>query len=345
MNSFVLNYIPPDIELPIPANIGLLEILIIVTFLLHIIFVNITISLASNAVLLETAGIIKKNKLLDDMAKSCSFHASVLKSIAVVLGVAPLLIVSVIYTQYFYTSTLLIGKAWMSIILLLIIAFLFMYAYKFTWDRWQNKKGLHLLLGLIGALILLFIPLIFIVNVVSMLYPDLWAGSQGFFQSLFYYPQIWQRYFHFILASLASGGLYLYIIYSYKKRKLESDLAEHEQALKLFGLKVGFWITLVQFISGVLLLFSFKKDIRMLYLGEDTLLTTLLVLSIILSVILCVFLYIAANRDSYKVFLLSVLTFLIILGVMGTMRHELRENYLQPYMDDHPRTFEQSSNS
>src|SRR5690606_37533180 len=106
--------------------------------------------------------------------------------IAVVLGVGPLLIVSVIYTQYFYSSTILIGKAWLSVIIILIVAFLLLYLYKFTWDRWQTKKGIHLTVGSIGAIILLFVPLIFIVNVVSMLYPEEWAGANGFFHSLFY---------------------------------------------------------------------------------------------------------------------------------------------------------------
>lgn len=343
MNKLVLLNISQDIELPIPANIGLLEVLLVVTFLLHIIFVNITISLATNSVVLETIGIVKKNKRYDDMAKNCSFHASVLKSIAVVLGVGPLLIVSVIYTQYFYSSTILIGKAWLSVIVLLIVAFLFLYLYKFTWDRWQTKKGVHLAVGSIGAIILLFVPLIFIVNVVSMLYPDQWTGANGFFHSLFYYPQIWQRYFHFILASLASGGVYLYVFYMFKRKKQNKPLIEHEQSLKLFGLKVGFWTTMMQIVTGFILLFSFEKEIRMLYLGENTLLTVLLIASIILTILLCALLQFAGNRDSTKAFMLSVATFVLILGIMGVMRHELRENYLQPYIDEYPRTVHQQS--
>ncbi|WP_231563565.1 hypothetical protein [Anoxybacillus sp. KU2-6(11)] len=136
--------IPPDFPLPIPGNLSLLEFLIVLTFILHIVFVNFTLSFATGAVALEGAGIVKKSKRLDDMARICSFHASIHKSIAVVLGVAPLLIVSVIYTQYFYTSTLLIGKAWISIIVLLITAFLLLYVYKFSWEKWENKKRIAL---------------------------------------------------------------------------------------------------------------------------------------------------------------------------------------------------------
>lgn len=328
--------ISPDNPLPIPAPVPLLEVLIVLTFILHIVFVNFTISLTAGAVVLEILGIAKENPVYDAMAKISSTHASIHKSIAVVLGVAPLLMASVIYTQYFYASTILIGEAWLSILWLLIIAFLLLYLYKFTWDKWQHKKALHLSVGIAAMAILCFIPLIFIVNVVSMLHPELWSTAQGFFHSLFHYPQIWQRYLHFMLASLATGGFYFFIFYSFKKRK--ASLQAPQQALKIFGVKVGLWITIVQLVSGFILLFSFKRDIRMLYLGDDMLLTGLLVASIVLTLILCVLLFTAAQKDSGKAFSASLLTFVLILAIMGWMRHELREAYLAPYLEDNPRT-------
>lgn len=334
-----MNNVPisPDNILPIPAPLGLLEVLIIITFALHIIFVNLTISLTTGAVGLEIAGKIKNNSMLDKMAQICSFHASIHKSIAVVLGVAPLLIVSVIYTQYFYSSTILIGKMWMNLIIFLIVAFLLLYLYKFKWDQWQDKKGLHISVGFLAMLILLFIPLIFIVNVTSMVYPELWGDVEGFFPSLFYYPEIWQKYLHFILASLAAGGFYIFLFFAYRKRK-GKELQNYEQNLKLFGAKVGFWITVLQLVVGFILLFSIKTDARMLFLGEDILLTALLLISIILTIVLSILLYMAGYKDSFKSFTLSIATFVIILGIMGWMRHEVREAYLSPYLEEFPRT-------
>lgn len=341
MKHFVFGLIAPDNDLPIPAPIGLLEILIIVTFVLHIVFVNFTISLSAGAVGLELAGIVKKNAIVDKMAQICSFHASIHKSIAVVLGVGPLLIVSVLYTQYFYASTILIGKMWLSLIILLIVAFLLLYVYKFTWEKWQSKKALHLTFGILAMAILFFVPLIFIVNVTSMLYPDKWGQTTGFFEALFYYPQIWSRYLHFMLASLATGGFYMFVFFAYKKRK--GELLEAEQALKLFGAKTGFWVTVVQLVAGFFLLFSFDKDIRMLYLGADMLLTALLVISLILTAVLCILLYTAGYKDSTKAFMSSLLAFVLIVGIMGWMRHELREAYLSPYLEENPRTVESAN--
>ncbi len=69
------------------------------------------------AVFQEIKGIRTKKPEHDALAAQLANHTSILKSIAVVLGVAPLLIISVIYTQFFYPSTILIGKAWLSLFL------------------------------------------------------------------------------------------------------------------------------------------------------------------------------------------------------------------------------------
>ena len=111
-------------------------------------------------------------------------------------------------------------------------------------------------------------------------------------------------------------------------KNVKAELQSEEQALKLFGSRVGFWVTTVQLISGFLLLFSFDKNIRMLYLGEDLLLTSLLVISLVLTIVLCVLLYTTGSKDSTRAFMSSLVIFVLIVGIMGWMRHELRESYL-----------------
>lgn len=338
--------IPPDIELVIPGNVGFFEFLLVLSFLIHIIFVNITIGSSSMAVYQEIKG-IRTRKLEDDkLAFQLATHTSILKSIAVVLGVAPLLLVSVIYTQYFYPSTILIGKAWLSLLIILAVAFLLLYAYKFTWDKMKDhptKKRIHVLFGLSGSLLLLFVPLIFIVNVVSMLYPEMWEGANGFFHSLAYYPQIWPRYFHFILASFAIAGFYAYYWNNRLQKKAGDDDVDDVKQLvtekgKRLGLQVLIVTTALQFLFGFLLLFSFESNIRLLYLGDDLLLTTLLIVSLLTTGLLLYFLYLLMAKDKRKYLFMSAVSFVIILAAMGWMRHELRETYLNPYLDENQRT-------
>lgn len=339
--------IPPDIELVIPGNVSFFAFLLVVSFLIHIVFVNITIGSSAMAVFQEIKG-IRTGKVEDDLlALQLATHTSVLKSIAVVMGVAPLLLVSVIYTQYFYPSTILIGKAWLSILILLVAAFLLLYYYKFSWEKMAKhpaKKRLHVFIGFAGSLLLLIVPLIFIVNVVAMLYPEMWKGANGFFHSLTYYPQIWPRYFHFILASFAISGFYLYVWNRrLAKKAAETDEKDNMNTLvmqkgKRLGLQVLIATTSLQFVFGFFVLFSFDSDIRLLYMGQDLLLTTLLVISLITTAVLLTFLYLLMVRDNKKYLLLSLATFAVIIIVMGWMRHEVRETYLDPYLKEAPRT-------
>lgn len=338
--------IPNDIELAIPGNVGFFEVLIVVSFLLHILFVNITIGSSAMAVFQEIKGMITKKQEHDALAAQLAHHTSVLKSIAVVLGVAPLLLISVIYTQFFYPSTILVGKAWLSLIILLISAFLILYAYKFSWQKMQTggKKMAHVLIGGVGSLLLLFVPLIFIVNVVSMLYPDMWEGAKGFFHGLVYYPQIWQRYVHFILASFAVAGIYLYFWNNRSQKKAEAtngdDIVKalvHRQGKKL-GLQVMMWTTALQLVSGTWLFMSFDREIRLLYMGDDPLLTGLFIGSILVTLLLIFFLALLMKNDKKPYLALSLAAFILVLGLMGWMRHELREAYLDPYQKETPRT-------
>lgn len=60
----LFSIIPKDIELAIPGNIGFFEFLIVLSFLLHILFVNITVGSSALAVFQEIKGIKKKTSCL-----------------------------------------------------------------------------------------------------------------------------------------------------------------------------------------------------------------------------------------------------------------------------------------
>ncbi|MEF3312107.1 cytochrome c class I [Paenibacillus sp. GYB004] len=330
--------VPNDLGLAIPGNMPLFEVLIVIGFILHLIYVNIVVAGSVNAVLLEIRGILKRDKVADGLALQLATLVSIHKSIAVVLGVAPLLIISTIYTQFFYPSTILIGKWWLMLIPLLIISFLLLYVYKFTWDKWQDRKKLHLSFGIAGAIILLFVPLLFITNVASMLHPELWSGSKGFFDSLFRYPTIWQRYFHFMAASFAIIGMYMY---GWGRRKIRVKDDPVYRLAQTFGKGSAFLFTLLQLIAGPFLLLSMSSEVRSSFLGGSAFHTSLLVVSVTLAFVLIVLLFRLYKADSRKLFISSAVVLLVIMGLMSWIRHEVRELYLAPYMEQAPRSFKE----
>lgn len=114
------------------------------------------------------------------------------------------------------------------------------------------------------------------------------------------------------------------------------------QAREKLGLQVAIWATLLQLVFGTILLLSFERSIMLLYMGDDMLLTTLLVSSIFLTLAMAFFLYKLQKHDVKRYFVLALSSFLLVLSIMGWMRHELRESYLKPYIEENPRTVHQA---
>ncbi len=57
------------------------------------------------------------------------------------LGVGPLLAINTLYTVYFYTANALTGTFWISIVPLVVVAFLLTYAHKYLWHAMERRKG------------------------------------------------------------------------------------------------------------------------------------------------------------------------------------------------------------
>ena len=56
-------------------------------------------------------------------------------------GVAPLLIVSVMFTAFWYSSVVMMSPQILHIIYGNIVAFLLSYLYKFSWNALKDRKG------------------------------------------------------------------------------------------------------------------------------------------------------------------------------------------------------------
>ena len=163
-----------------------------------------------------------RNKDYDVFAHEMAKTITVNKSLAVVLGVAPLLTINTLYTLYFYSANALTGFAWIMIIPLVTVAFLLTYLHKYSWERLQNNKQLHI--AIIGAACFIFltIPLIFLTNVNLMLFPEKWASVKGFFSAMML-PNVLPRYGEFLGACLSITGVFV-VWYVGRKNYLVEEL-------------------------------------------------------------------------------------------------------------------------
>lgn len=246
---------PRDLTLPLPLPADLLALLIVPLFLLHILFVNLMVGGALLTVVYEIVGLYQPR--FDRLAKSIGETVTVTKSLAVVLGVGPLLVINLLYTTAWYSANSLTGHAWVLLLPMLVLAFLLSYLHKYTWERWRGqRKRLHLAVGLGALALFLTIPLIFLTNVNLMLFPEKWSEVTGFFSSL-RIGNVFPRYFHFLGATLALTSLFLVWRFRRWGERVEERLPGFTSPfLVRHFFRWAFFVTLAQFAVGPLLLFT-----------------------------------------------------------------------------------------
>jgi cytochrome c len=149
------------------------------------------------------------------VAKDIGNTVTVNKSIAVVLGVAPLLAISLAYTNFFYSANNITAPVWLSIIWLVALAFIALYIYKYTWDSEKYSMRFKYFWGILACAIFAFVPLIFLSNINLMLFPDQWKNIYNFWQAI-WVPNVIPRYLHFMNASFAITGFFAYGYFYYK---------------------------------------------------------------------------------------------------------------------------------
>lgn len=326
--------LPSDIPLEIPGNISFFTALLVISFLLHIFFVSFLVAGSIMAVVTQIIGIRTGEKKYDTLAQKMATLTSFNKSIAVVLGVAPLLLISVLYTSFFYSSSILIGNAWLSVIWMTIIGFWALYAYKFTWDRMENRRGLHLAMGIFGAIVFMLIPFIFVTNIQLMNNPERWLPTQegGFFYALSY-PIVWIKYMIFMLSTftVAGVGLALYARYR-KKLSQEQEETEHWNWAMRYGLKWALYPIIGQVIALPLYMLNLPDRVASNFFGGNIMSTLAMIIAVVGSLLTVFYLYRGITRQDIERLVVLSTTFVIITGLaIGTVRQQIRAHYVEPY--------------
>jgi cytochrome c len=313
--------IPRNIPLSLPAQDHELQFLLILSFLLHILFVNLMIGGSLYALVFEYLG--QKKSDYDKLAREIVSTITVNKSMAVVLGVAPLLTINVYYTIYFYTANSLTGLAWIMIVPLVTIAFLLGYAHKYSWDILANQKGLHMCIGASATILFFIIPLIFLSNINLMLFPDRWMDVHGWLSTLVM-PNVIPRYFHFILGTLAVSALFFAGYFSRKGYPVEEKFESLTRPqLRQIFYTIALVATGANFLAGPLLYITLPSQ------GQSLLLFATILCGVIMAIIVATMLWkdiVTPERASAYQFyvIIALMTGTVIMMASG--RHIYREN-------------------
>lgn len=320
--------VPIDIPLPMPAPEPVLVAVLVGFFLMHIAFVNFMVGGVMLTLWYEVRGL--KEKRFDHLAHAIASTITANKSIAVVLGVGPLLAINTLYTVYFYTANALTGLAWISVIPLVAIAFLLTYAHKYLWVRLERYKELHITLIVIVLAIFLFIPLVFLTNINLMLQPSAWTGVKGFWSALIL-PNVLPRYVHFLLACPAMTGLFLVWLFRRQDQARIDETGFSRSELVRTGYRWAFWPTLAQFLVGPLALITLPP-----VSGSTDAVTVIFALSLVVAAALALFMLIEMRSEAPetgKGFGVVCALMLVTVLMMGAGRHLYREAAVEDHRD------------
>lgn len=327
------NLIPSVDPNPLPAPYWVFELLLIVTFFLHLLAMNFM--LGGGVVALTAKWHAKSrdagNRIFLDVAKKMP----VLLPATITLGIAPLLFVQVLYGQFFYTSSILMAWPWFLVLVLLTVAYYGFYYVSFQKGRNPGRASGVMLFSVV---LVFLIGFLFTNNITLSESPARWGAkyfaSPGGVHLNLSEPTLIPRSLHFFVAAVAVGGLLLVFL------ALANWKRDREYAAQLleFGGKTFMYATMAQFVVGIVFLVSLPRDMRMLYLGDNPLATTLLLIGFTGGVGAIFLMSGALQKQNIRVAALYVPTILaVVILSMSILRYILRDAYLKPYF--HPGQF------
>lgn len=246
----------------IPVNWLWFEVLLIVTFFVHMILMNFIVGGS-----LLTVWDLFRGKL----ESKASSSIPTLIALTINFGVPPLLFIQVLYGHFFYTSSVVLAVPWILVIPILILAYYGAYVFAKNMHkapRW-SKAGL-----LVSSLFLLYIAFVFVNNNTLALTPDRWSiyfDRPGGNSLNLGEPTLFPRYLHFLLAALGIGALGRAIFYRFSKIDEEDQRFQVKRNLKIFA-----WITLVQLAIGTWFWLTMPKEVWKDFMGDNLFATILM---------------------------------------------------------------------
>ena len=247
--SNLMQTFPTVDPIPLPAPIWLLKLLHIVTLSLHFVAVEMLLGGLLIAVVLS---LFRGSDHAQVMARALARRLTVVMTYVINLGVPPLLFAQVLYGRALYTSSVLIGAYWISIIGLLTLTYWLLYKFSAHLDAgrsaWWAGLSAWLLAGSIAKLLS--------TNMTLMLRPEVWREMYSASGAGVYLPAgdptLMPRWLLMMTGGMFIGGLWM--VYLGGRSTFTAEERRHVAGLggkiaALFGiayLAVGLWAASVQ---------------------------------------------------------------------------------------------------
>jgi hypothetical protein len=302
----------------IPFYPILFQLLMVLTFAVHILFVNFTVGLS----FLSAYGYVRGNGFWGGLSRSLAKATTPNASLAILFGIAPLLFVQVVYDPFWYASNML-SAAWaLGFIFILMLGYGLTYVFYLKGGK--GRDGDFGAIGLLSFALFLLAGAIMHVLGYQLLQPEKWlqwyvqgggVNASGTALHAFHLP----RFLHFMVPSFALAGLFLMLYAWYFRDRPDKD-REHLAQVAGTGANMAFIFTALQAVIGVWWLFSLPPEFR--FHASPALLT-----AVALGVSLLVFFY-RARKDPIRFAVPAGLWAFLTILAMSYAREVLRTKYV-----------------
>jgi len=325
-----MGVVPTTDPMPLPGPVWLMTALLLLTFTLHVLAMNAAFGGGVWTLWNYLRGRSDQHPYSRRLARELAKALPILLAYTISLGVAALLFVQVLYGRFLYTSSILIGAAWILVIPLVICAYYGYYYASYTAESGRRRTAVVLGLSL---LCLATIAFLFSNNMTLMLRPDRWmamyrAHPNGWNLNTGE-PSLLPRYLHMMVGAVA---VFAAMLTQVGMRRLKQEF-EYGRWMVRRGATVFAAAAGVQFLLGMWLLLAQERKAAMMFITDPVAGSVfgVALLAVVASVLLMLIGAIAERptRLVHAGFGMTMLT----VGLMVTMRHLLRQAYLKPYLD------------
>jgi hypothetical protein len=320
--------IPHVDPLPLPGPVWLFTALLLVVFTLHLAAMNSALGGGLWALWNYLRGRHSEHPYSRRLASELAAMLPTFLAFTVTLGVAALLFVQVLFGNFLYTSSILIGVLWLAVIPLVMLAYYGFYYFSYTAEKGKASGGWVLA---VSVCVLLGIAFTYVNNMTLMLRPERWLGMYRA------HPNGWNlnlgdpswlpRYLHMVNGAIA---LFSAILAQAGMRKMKLD-AGYGRWLAQRSALVFAACTGLQFLFGMWLLLAIPREIAMDLLREPLAGAVFgLALMSVIAAMLLILLGSLSEKPGPLVhvgFAMSLLT----LFLMVCLRYLLRLASLRPY--------------
>jgi hypothetical protein len=322
-NFFAMNNFPvPTADpMPLPGPLWLMMSLLLLTFLLHLLAMNLTVGGTAIALL---CSLRRKSdpfaaRLADDLLRVLPISLA----FTITLGVAALLFVQVLYGNLLYASSILIGAFWIAVIPALIVAY---YATYHSKSHPGRSGALWLSLAL-----LLGIGFVYVNNFTLMMAPQRWLAmyreSPAGLHLNWSEPTLIPRYLHFMLGAFAIAGLIVFAAGVWTRS------TEYGRWLLARGSQWFVMPTVLNYAVGMWFLLALPKPVLLDLFTGSVLSAALVGISMLLPLAAIMHVVLAAKTDKTLVHArLGIAATLLTLAVMVLIRQLVRNAYVAPFV-------------